>query len=176
MEAILQNRVLKLNRNYQPIEIVTAKEAFILLWKNCAEVVTVENGSYANYTFSSWAEISELKEEMGDWAEYDEWIHTPSLTLQIPRVIRILGFQDVPRYAIKLTRKNIYTRDNNTCQYCGKAYSTEQLNIDHVIPRSKGGENSWENLVCSCIKCNQKKRDRDPNEAHMKLIRQPQKP
>lgn len=176
MEAILDNRVLKLNRNYQPIEIITAKDAFTLLYKNCAEVVTVENGAYANYTFVSWAEVSELKEELGEWVEYDEWIHTTSFTLEIPRVIRVLGFGDIPKYTIKLTRKNIYNRDNNTCQYCGKQFPTDQLNIDHVIPRSKGGKNSWENLVCSCIKCNQKKRDREPKEASMKLIKIPQMP
>lgn len=173
MEEILQNRVLKLNRNYQPIEIITAKDAFILLWKNFAEVVTIEDGTYANYTFSSWAEVSELKEKLDEWTEHDEWIHTPSLTLEIPRVIRVLAFDNVPKYSIKLTRKNIYLRDANTCQYCGKVFPIKDLNIDHVNPRSHGGKNTWENLVCSCIKCNQKKRDRTPQEAGMKLIKLP---
>lgn len=176
MEAILDNRVLKLNRNYQPIEIITAKEAFSLLWKDYAEVVTIENGNFANYTFSSWAEISELKEMLGDWAEYDEWVHTPSLILQVPRVIRCLNFNKIPKYGVKLTRKNIYSRDDNTCQYCNKKKSTSELNIDHVIPKSHGGKNTWSNLVCSCIKCNQIKRDRTPQEANMKLIRKPMKP
>ena len=176
METILENRVLKLNRNYQPIEIITAKEAFSLLWKQGAEVVTVTDGTYSNFTFSSWAEVSELKEMLGEWAEYDEWIHTPTLTLEVPRVIRCLGFNKIPKYGIKLTRKNIYSRDGNTCQYCNKKFPTSELNIDHVIPKSHGGTNTWTNLVCSCIKCNQKKRDRTPKEAHMKLIRNPVKP
>lgn len=176
MDTILQNRVLKLNRNYQPLEIITAKEAFNLLWKDYAEVVVVEDGSYANHTFSSWAEISELKEVLGDWAEYDEWIHTPSLTLEVPRVIRVLTYNEIPKHGIRLTRKNIYSRDNNTCQYCGKKFPTEKLNIDHVVPKSRGGKNTWDNLACSCFKCNQKKRDRNPDEAGMKLIRKPFKP
>lgn len=176
MDEILQNRVLKLNRNYQPLEIITAKEAFNLLWKDYAEVVVVEDGSYSNHTFSSWAEISELKEVLGDWAEYDEWIHTPSLTLEVPRVIRVLTYNEIPKYGIRLTRKNIYSRDNNTCQYCGKKFPTDKLNIDHIIPKSRGGKNTWGNLACSCFKCNQKKRDRTPDEAGMKLIRKPFKP
>lgn len=176
MEAVLDNRVLKLNRNYQPLEIITARDAFTLLWKDDAEVVTVEDGAYSNHTFSSWAEISELKEMLGDWAEYDEWIHTPSFTLQVPRVIRCLNFDNVPKYGIKLTRKNIYSRDGNTCQYCNKKKPTSELNIDHIIPKSQGGKNTWTNLVCSCIKCNQKKRDRTPQEAGMKLIKRPIKP
>jgi len=176
MEAILENRVLKLNRNYLPVEIITAKDAFILLSKDIAEVVTIEDGTYANHTFDSWAEVSELKEMLGEWADEDEWIHTPSLTLQVPRVIRVLSFARIPMHGIKLTRKNIYSRDSNTCQYCGKNRSTSELNIDHVIPKAQGGGNTWDNLVCSCIKCNQKKRDRTPSEAGMKLIRKPIKP
>ncbi len=176
MEAILQNQVLKLNKNYQPLEIITAKEAFSLLWSEIAEVVTVEDGSYANHTFDSWAEISELKEMLGDWTDLDEWIHTPSLTLEVPRVIRVLTFSDIPKFGLKLTRKNIYFRDGNVCQYCGKKFSTIDLNIDHVIPKSQGGKNTWENLACSCIKCNQKKKNRTPEEANMKLITIPVKP
>ena len=134
------------------------------------------SGTYANHTFSSWAEISEYKKVLEEIDEYDEFVYTPSLVLQVPRIIRVLTFDKVPVYNIKLNRKNIYTRDNNMCQYCGKSFDTSELNIDHVIPKAQGGTNDWNNLVCSCIKCNQRKRDRTPKQANMSLIRKPFKP
>jgi 5-methylcytosine-specific restriction endonuclease McrA len=77
---------------------------------------------------------------------------------------------------VKLNRKNIYARDLNTCQYCGKKLPADKLNLDHVVPRSMGGKNSWTNLVCTCHECNTMKGNRRPHEAGMKLLRKPEKP
>jgi 5-methylcytosine-specific restriction endonuclease McrA len=77
---------------------------------------------------------------------------------------------------VKLNRRNLYARDHNRCQYCGKRYPTSELSLDHVTPRSQGGGNTWENIVCACVKCNTKKGGRTPAQAHMKLIVQPRRP
>jgi 5-methylcytosine-specific restriction endonuclease McrA len=177
MSSALESQVLVLNKNYTPIGLTNAKDAFIKLFGSVAEVITVEDGTYCNHDFSSWSELSAMKQEFEDLREkHDEFINTPSLTLEVPRVIRVLEYDKIPLHSIKLTRRNVYARDNNTCQYCGKRFKTDKLNLDHVIPRSKGGKNTWENLVCSCHKCNAKKGDKTLKEAGLKLIRKPFKP
>ena len=82
----------------------------------------------------------------------------------------------MPKKEVKFTRHNIFERDHNTCQYCGKVFDRKDLNLDHVIPRDRGGPTTWENIVCSCIKCNTQKANRTPQEAGMHLIRKPKRP
>jgi len=173
---MLDSRVLKLNSNYSPIGVCTARDAFELIYSNRAEVVNVEDGNYTTYDFNSWAEISELKHELEEYNDLDEFVFTSYLTLQIPRVVRTTEFSHVPHRSVKLSRKNIYSRDKNTCQYCGKVLKPSKITLDHVIPKSQGGRNSWKNLVCSCIECNHKKGPRTPKEAHMKLLHKPIEP
>ncbi len=175
---ILDSRVLVLNKLYNPIRTATVRDAFSKIFANAAEVITVENGVYENHNFTSWAEVSEYKQlfEQEELGPEVEWINTPSLRLQVPRVIRMLGYEKSPKFRMRLTRKNIYIRDNHTCQYCGKVFTTEELNLDHVTPRSKGGKNLWTNLVCSCIKCNRKKKNHTLKEAGMRLLSKPHKP
>lgn len=175
---ILDSKVLVLNKLYSPIRMTTVRDAFCKIFTEAAEVITVEDGQYMNHDFSSWTELSELKSLLEDEFvdEELEWVRTPSTRLVVPRVIRMLGYDKAPRFQMRLTRKNIYDRDNYTCQYCGKRFSTEDLNIDHVLPRSRGGKNSWGNLVCSCIKCNRKKKNQTPKEAGMKLLSKPYRP
>jgi len=103
-------------------------------------------------------------------------VRTASTQIQVPRVIRLLGYEKVPRHAVKFNRRNIFARDNNQCQYCGKRFATSDLSLDHVVPRSQGGLSSWENIVCACIDCNVRKGGRTPKQAHMSLIRKPEKP
>lgn len=176
MPDVLTQRVLVLNKGYNPIRIISVREAFIKLYAEVAEVVTVEDGNYCNYDFDSWAEVSELKEKLEDIGELDDVVYSCRLTLIVPRIIRLLSYDKVPKRTLKLTRKNIYARDELRCQYCGKEFSTEELNLDHVIPKAQGGEASWSNLATSCIYCNTKKAGRSPKEAHMKLIKQPVEP
>lgn len=176
MSLLLQSRVLKLNKAYVPIDIITAKDAFIDVYTQKAEIVDVEDGTYVNYDFDSWAEISELKREMEQMDEFDEWIFTSSLTIQIPRVIRSLNYSRVWREGPRLSRKAIYQRDGNTCQYCGKKLMTKELTLDHVLPLSLGGKTSWTNLVVACFPCNNKKGNKTPDGARMDLIRKPFKP
>jgi len=98
------------------------------------------------------------------------------LQLLIPRVIVLLLFDRMPRKEVKFTRHNIFERDKNTCQYCARPMPREQLNLDHVIPRDRGGPTTWENIVCSCIECNTRKANRTPTEAGMHLVRKPKRP
>ena len=94
----------------------------------------------------------------------------------VPRVIILVTYDRFPRRTVKFSRLNILLRDDHTCQYCGRRLARSRLNLDHVIPRSRGGHTTWENIVTSCHPCNHKKGGRTPKEAHMKLIRRPFRP
>ena len=103
-------------------------------------------------------------------------VHTISFKIRIPRVIVLLLFDRMPKKEVKFTRHNVFERDKNTCQYCGRVLERKDLNLDHVIPRDRGGLTSWENIVCSCLACNVRKGGRTPAEAGMKLIKKPVRP
>jgi len=173
--AALDASVLVLNRFYVAIRVISVKRAFALLWKSLAEVVCVEDDQYDTYDFDSWVELSQLRES---WPleGHDDWISTVSFDVRVPRVVRLVGYDRLPRQRIKLNRRNIFARDEHRCQYCGKRFATSELSLDHVVPRSRGGEASWVNLVCACARCNKKKGGRTPEEARMKLIREPRLP
>ena len=170
----LDAKVLVLNRVYAAVRIVDARRAFTLLLKDIAEVIAVENGSFVNYSFSSWTEAAEFQREHEN--DLHDWVRTARLSIAVPKVIRLLGYDRFPREHVKLNRRNIYARDSSRCQYCGKHFSTRELTLDHVLPRVQGGENSWTNLVCACVRCNARKGGRTPLEAGMRLLRTPVKP
>lgn len=172
---VLNTHVLLLNKNYSPVWITTAKDAFIKLFNGAAEAVTVEDGAYVTYDFDSWAEISELK-RIFEEADHEDWVYTEKLSLIVPRIIRSLNYDKPAVHDVKLTRRNIFLRDQSSCQYCGTRHSYKNLQIDHVVPVSRGGKNTWTNLVCACFDCNSRKANRTPFEAGMKLIRTPFKP
>jgi 5-methylcytosine-specific restriction endonuclease McrA len=91
----------------------------------------------------------------------------------LPSVIRLKTYRHIPIRLQLVTRKNLYARDGNTCMYCGEKFHGADLTLDHIIPKSRGGDGSWHNLVCACKKCNHRKADRTPEEAGMKLLRRP---
>jgi 5-methylcytosine-specific restriction endonuclease McrA len=170
----LSASVLVLNRFYMAVHVVSVRRAFALLCRELAEVVHIEEGQYANYNFESWREISELKASYK--TPHEDWIRSVNFEIQVPRVIRLLFYDRLPKQTIRFNRRNIFARDANRCQYCGRRFPTSELSLDHVIPRSRGGETSWENIVCSCVKCNVKKGGQTPQEASMQLIRPPVRP
>jgi 5-methylcytosine-specific restriction endonuclease McrA len=170
----LASSVLVLNRFYVAIHVINVRRAFGLLCRELAEVIHVEDGQYANYDFESWREISELRSQFK--TPDDDWIRSVNFEIQVPRVVRLLYYDRLPKQTIRFNRRNIFARDTNRCQYCGKKFPTSELSLDHVIPRSRGGETSWENVVCSCVKCNVRKGGRTPHEANMHLIKVPVKP
>ena len=170
----LSASVLVLNRFYMAVHVVSVRRAFGLLFRDLAEVIHLEEGQFSNYDIHSWREISELRAQFK--APEDDWIRSVNFEIQVPRVIRLLFYDRLPKQAIRFNRRNIFARDGNRCQYCGKRFPTSELSLDHIVPRSRGGEATWENIVCSCVRCNVKKGGRTPEEAHMHLVRQPVKP
>lgn len=172
--SALDCNVLVLNKHYMAIRIIGAKRAFSLLFRDLAEVVSFEKGSYANYNFESWCEVSQFKHRFEP--DGNDWISTVNFYIAVPRIIRLLSYDRLPRADVKFNRRNIFARDKNRCQYCGKRYSTTELSLDHVIPRTMGGKSVWENIVCACAGCNAKKGGRTPKDAAMTLIQKPIKP
>ena len=170
----LNSSVLVLNRFYMAVHVIAARRALTLLYRDTAEVVHLEDGQFCNYSFQSWCEVSELL--AGAKGEHDDWIRCVDFELQIPRVIRLNVYSKTPKMTLRLTRRNLFARDEHQCQYCAKTFSPIDLSIDHVNPRCRGGETSWENVVCCCMKCNSKKGDRTPTEAGMELISKPKRP
>jgi len=173
--SALDASVLVLNKLFMAIHIVSVRRAFTLLCKDIAEVVSMEGGQFATYDFATWRELSEYRAR--NFREVDDdWVRTVSSEIQAPRVIRLLSYDKLPRQTVKFNRRNIFARDNNQCQYCGKRYPTSELSLDHIVPRSRGGTSTWENVVCACVGCNVRKGGRTPKEAHMHLVRKPEKP
>ena len=145
------------------VHVVGVRRAFGLLLNCMAEVIHIEDGQYANYDFHSWREISELKAEFKEPDE--DWIRSVNFEVCVPRVLRLLYYNRLPKQRVRLNRRNIFARDANLCQYCGKRFSTSELSLDHVLPTCRGGDTSWENLVCACVKCNVRKGGRTPRHA-----------
>ncbi len=137
--------VLVLNASYEPIHVCIARRALVLMIKGVASA-----------------------EELST-----HHVHSPSQAIRVPSVIRLLEYRRIPRQTRSLSRKNILIRDRYTCQYCKHVFSATDLTLDHVVPRSRGGNSSWENLVTSCRKCNNRKGSRLPEEANMALVKRP---
>ncbi len=173
----LESSVLVLNKFYAAVHIVNVKRAFALLFKESAEVVSIDNGQYNSYDFSSWVDVSAFKAEyeLPDEDPYES-IRTFSIEIRVPKIIRLVVYDKLPKARVKFNRKNIFARDKNICQYCGKRFPTSELSLDHVVPRTQGGISTWKNIVCACTDCNKHKGGRRPVEAGMKLIRKPVQP
>jgi 5-methylcytosine-specific restriction endonuclease McrA len=173
--SALDASVLVLNKMFMAVHVISVRRAFCLLCKDLAEVVSLDDGSFATYDFASWQELSAYRAKHYRQEE-DDWVRTTSAEIQAPRVIRLLGYDKVPKQTVKFNRRNIFARDHNQCQYCGRKVPTSELSLDHVIPRSQGGGTTWENIVCACVDCNVRKGGRTPRQANMTLIRKPEKP
>jgi 5-methylcytosine-specific restriction endonuclease McrA len=171
--AVLQGSVLVLNRFYSPVHVVSVRRSLVMLYRALAEVIHVEDGQYFNYSFENWLELSELLAGEADPSDGHDFIRTASARIQAPRVIRLERYDKVPRRGVRFNRRNLFARDNFQCQFCGKSFPASQLSLDHVVPRSRGGQTTWENVVCSCLRCNSRKGDRTPEEANMRLLRSP---
>ena len=143
---MLGTRVLVLNQNYQPLSVCSAQKAIVLLYLGKAEVVE-QNHSI---------------------------VHSVSMSMHLPSIVRLNWLIKRPSRKIMLTRKNVIKRDLHTCQYCGRKEGV--LTVDHVIPKKRGGPDTWENLICACMECNNKKGGRTPKEAGMALMSSPRKP
>lgn len=172
METALDQPVLVLNRLWQAVNVIGAKRAFALLSRGHAHVVHHYEEDFRVYSMMDWIDFSTHNPPI----DSVEMVRTPTRTIRLPRVILLTFFDKLPCKELKLTRNNVFERDKNQCQYCAKVHPREELNLDHVIPRHDGGRTTWENIVCSCVKCNTRKANRLPHEAGMRLIRKPVRP
>ena len=141
----LHKPVLVLNASYEPINVCAARRAIVLILKGVAAA----------------EELSQI------------FVHSALQSIRLPSVIRLLEYRRIPVQTRALSRKNILVRDRYTCQYCQRTLPSSELTLDHVIPRSRTGETAWENLVSCCHPCNNRKGNRTPEEAGMRLLRQP---
>ena len=143
---MLNSRVLVLNQNYEPMSVCSAKRAIVLLYLEKAEMI-------------------ERNHQM---------VRSVSRAMPMPSIVRLSRLVHVPRKRILLNRKNIIKRDGHQCQYCGTRDAP--ITVDHIVPKDRGGGDTWENLVCACVECNAKKRNRTPREAGMRMLKKPRKP
>lgn len=162
---VLTTPVLVLNKNFEPVHLTTAKRAFVLLYGGAAKALD-ESGE--PYDFDLWRELP-VRDD-------DDGVPTVSGSVRVPRVLHLHDYDRTPRLQVRLTRRNLMVRDGHQCQYCGRRPQIRDLNIDHVMPRSRGGLDSWENLVTSCKPCNLRKGWKTPEEASMRLARRPFRP
>ncbi|HUN57969.1 MAG TPA: HNH endonuclease [Candidatus Binataceae bacterium] len=163
--SLLNSKVLVLNRSYLPVHVTSVKRAFCLLYQGVARAVDEQ---YRTFDFESWGALAL---EVGH-----ERVGIVGGVIRVPRVLLLTAYERVPRRHVRFSRFNIYARDNNTCQYCARRLPRTELNLDHIIPRSRGGLSTWENVVCSCHSCNRRKGGQTPEEARMPLIRKPSRP
>lgn len=169
MEAVLNQSVLVLNRHWMVIHVTNIRRAFCLLFQGYARVVAED---MQTYDFESWRELSALEGS----GPSDTFVATPSYRIRAPEVIQLVAYQRVPPRRVKFSRRNIFLRDNYMCQYCGCKPATSELTIDHIVPRSRGGRSTWENLVTSCRACNLRKGWSTPEECGMRLRKAPVRP
>jgi len=164
---MVDGQVLVLNRSWVAVNVASIRRAVSLLYQDLARAVDPRD--YTLHDFENWCELSQVRAE-------GRFIHTPSMRVRVPEIIILNGFNGFFHKEVRFSRRSIFERDKSTCQYCNKKLAKSELTIDHVTPRSRGGRDSWENLVLACVKCNVRKGDRTPDEANMPLIRRPIKP
>lgn len=165
-KSCLTNRCLCLNKSWQPVTVRNVVKCLKKVFSEKAKIV--DPHTYQMYTWEEWLEIPVDDE--------NKCIRAIDLAINIPEVIVLTEYNKIPKVSVTFNRRNIYLRDNNTCQYCGVELERPDITLDHVIPRAQGGTSTWENCVVACFKCNSKKRDRTPKEAGMKLLTVPKKP
>jgi 5-methylcytosine-specific restriction endonuclease McrA len=150
--SVLQRPTLVLNRNWQPVNVATVSRALTMLWNESARVVDPHD--YQMYDWADWSRLAPRGDE--------PFIQAVRSQVRVPEVIALNGYDRLPSAAVSFSRRNIFKRDHYTCQYCGVQPGSEELTIDHVVPRAQGGISSWTNCVLACVACNKRKADRTP--------------
>ena len=166
---VLQRSTLVLNRRWTPIRTASVQEAIGLVAKGTA--VIIEPESFETHDLWSWNDVSRVRARFGD-----ALIRSPRLVLVPPEVILLKTYEGQGGRSVVFSRKNLFKRDKYTCQYCGLQPGPEELTVDHLVPRSRGGTSTWENCVLACVECNKRKADLSPAQAGLRLRRVPKKP
>lgn len=182
MKNILQKPcILELNKSWMPISLKTPKSTLINLSNGNLQALHIDWASedIEREDFTNPTEIRPVSWD--EWItlpvrDYDLSIRTVNGEIRVPNIVVCSMYNKIPNIAPKISKKNIMLRDNYTCQFTGKSYDKKELNIDHVIPKSRGGKNTWENLVTCHRGINTKKGNKTPEEAGLQLIRKPFKP
>ncbi len=166
MMTMLTQPTLILNRNWQPVGVASVARSLSLVVADRARIVDPE--TFQQYAWADWARLVPDEDE--------RFVQAVQFRVRVPEVIALRDYDRVPRNVVTFSRRNIYKRDHFTCQYCHKQLGSENLTIDHVLPRSRGGTSTWENCVLACLACNGRKADRTPTEARMPLRKAPVRP
>ena len=170
MNSVLDHPVLVLNRYWQPVHTCSVRRSLHLLCTGHAEIVQVEGEErFKTHDLASWVRYS---------AQFGgaEMIHGARIAILVPKIVVLAMYDRLPRLEVKFSRRNVFLRDKFTCQYCAKTLPETQLNLDHVMPRDKGGRTTWENIVTSCFRCNTRKANKLPQEADMHPLHKPVAP
>lgn len=163
---VLDRATLVLNRNWQPVGVATVARSLVMLWSGTARVVDPDQ--FQLYSWADWARLEPGSDE--------PYVQTAAFRLRVPEVVTLQHFDKLPRPVVPFSRRNLFKRDQWTCQYCGTQPGSMDLTIDHVRPRSQGGVSSWENCVLACVSCNRRKADRTPEQAGLRLSKRPVRP
>jgi 5-methylcytosine-specific restriction endonuclease McrA len=168
-DKLNQNTVLVLNKHWQAVGIKSPADTFAMLMTDAATGLDIRGTDYM--TPLRWSDWLELPVE-----ENDLFVQTVNRKIKIPKIIILSKFDKVPKKRPRFSQKNIWIRDSYTCQYTGKKLRPGEGNIDHVVPKSRGGVTAWENCVLACKQVNAKKADLTPEEAGLRLLKTPETP
>ncbi len=164
---LLDRATLVLNRSWSPVHVTTVRRALCMVFREAARIVSPE--SLMTFTFDEWVQQPAPSEDA-------HTIRSPSVRITAPEVILLNHYDRVPCHEAPFTRRNLFLRDDFTCQYCGRRTATDRLSVDHIMPRSRGGTTTWENCVLACVACNARKADRSLKESGLRLLRPPVRP
>ena len=166
VSAVLNRPTLVLNRNWQPIGVASVSRSLVMVWNDTARVVDPND-----YSLYNWEDWSRLKPTDGELT-----VRTVRFEMRVPEVISLTKYDRFHHRTVPFTRRNLFRRDRFTCQYCGASPGGNELTIDHVLPKSRGGTTNWMNCVLACVRCNHRKADRTPQESRMALRKNPAQP
>ncbi len=164
--SVLERPTLVLNRNWQPVGVAPVSRALVKVWNESARIV--DPNDFQQYGWEDWSLIEPKADEA--------FIQTQWLRLKVPEVVTLTKYDRLPTKVVAFSRRNVFKRDNFTCQYCECRPGSEELTIDHVVPRAQGGISSWGNCVLACVECNHHKGNRTPDQALMPLLKPPVRP
>ena len=164
--SVLHEPTLVLNKHWAPVRVCTVRRALTLVFKDMARIF--EPGQPSLHDFESWTDLAV--------AIGEPCIQAVSLRIRIPEVIVLHRSDRYTKPRVVFSRRNLFRRDRNTCQYCRKRFPTEDLSIDHVVPRALGGHSSWTNCVVACLVCNSRKGSRSLEASRMQILRMPKEP